>query len=170
MVSPPYVSKGKIGELLLPDATRTDSYTAFVADTESRLRRALTAAWGPDRGREAAAEALAYGWEHWDRIEGMDNPAGYLYRVGRNRARRLVPRRVVLPEPEGRDSEYWVEPELPDALARLSEQQRVVVALVHGYQWTLAEVAELLGISKGTVQRYGERGLMRLRRHMKVDL
>ena len=154
---------------MLPDTTSTDSFTAFVKATETSLRHALTAAWGPDRGREGAAEALAYGWEHWDRIEGMENPACYLYKVGRDRVRRMEPRRVVLPAPESGDSEHWVEPGLPAALARLSEQQRLVVGLVYGYGWTLAEVAQLLKVSKGTVQIHADRGLKRLRRHMKVD-
>ena len=79
---------------MLPDETKADSFTEFVVGTETRLRHALTAAFGPERGREGAAEALAYGWEHWDRIGKMENPAGYLYQVGRDHARRMTPRRV----------------------------------------------------------------------------
>ena len=98
---------------MLPDATGTDTFTAFVTATEARLRHALTAAWGVEIGRESAAEALAYGWEHWDRVSGMDNPAGYLYRVGRDRARRMKPRRVQsLPPVAAVDSDRWVEPTL----------------------------------------------------------
>lgn len=154
---------------MLDDPTRTVSFTVFVTETEARLRHALTAAWGPDQGREAAAEALAYGWEHWDRVQRMENPAGYLYRVGRDRARRMGPRRAVLPAPRGDDAEHWVEPGLPAALAKLSEQQRLVVALVHGYGWSLGEVAELLDVAKSTVQSYADRGLKRLRRQMGVE-
>ena len=79
---------------MLPDETKADSFTEFVVGTETRLRHALTAAFGPERGREGAAEALAYRWEHWDRIGKMENPAGYLYQVGRDHARRMTPRRV----------------------------------------------------------------------------
>jgi len=57
----------------------------FVERTGSRLRAALVAAYGPDVGADAAAEALAYGFEHWDELESMSNPAGYLYRVGQTR-------------------------------------------------------------------------------------
>ena len=66
----------------------SESFTRFVAEVEPRLRYALTAALGRERGREAAAEALAYGWEHWERLQSTDNPAGYLSRVGRSRGRR----------------------------------------------------------------------------------
>jgi DNA-directed RNA polymerase specialized sigma24 family protein len=67
--------------------TESDAFTVFYSETEPQLRRALTAAVGADAGRDATAEALAYGWEHWDRVGAMDNPAGYLYRVGRSKAR-----------------------------------------------------------------------------------
>ncbi len=49
---------------------------------EAELRRALTGRLGGELGREVAA--LAYGWEHWERVQGMDNPTGYLYQVGLN--------------------------------------------------------------------------------------
>ena len=154
---------------VLQDETSEASFTDFVSEVEPRLRRALTAAWGSERGREAAAEALVYGWEHWDRVREMDNPAGYLYRVGRDRARRMKTRRVVLAAaPDHED--IWVEPALPAELARLPEQQRVVIALVHGYGWSLAETAEFLGVSKSTVQSYSDRALRKLRKRLGVEL
>jgi len=58
-------------------------FTVFVRSAEPQLRQALVAAFGADLGRDAAAEALAWGWQNWDRLSGMDNPIGYLYRVGR---------------------------------------------------------------------------------------
>ena len=64
------------------------SYEEFVAASGPRLRAGLVAAYGPETGIEAASEALAWGWEHWDRLEAMENPAGYLYRVGQTAARR----------------------------------------------------------------------------------
>ena len=154
---------------MLLDETKADSFTEFVVGTETRLRHALTAAFGLERGREGAAEALAYGWEHWDRVGKMENPAGYLYQVGRDHARRMTPRRVPVSQTVA-DPEWWVEPGLPAALARLSEMQRLVVALLYGYQWSMSEVAALLGVSKGTVQSYADRGLKRLRRKLGVEL
>lgn len=154
---------------MLADETRADSFTEFVSEYETRLRQALTAAFGVDRGKEAAAEALAYGWEHWDRVSAMDNPSGYLYRVGYDRARRMTRRPLRLPAVAAH-RQPWVEPGLPGAFAGLPEKQRIVVALVHGYQWSMAEVAEYLGVSKGTVQTHERRGLDRLRRKLGVDL
>jgi DNA-directed RNA polymerase specialized sigma24 family protein len=154
---------------MLPDETKADSFTDFVVETETRLRHALTASFGPERGRESAAEALAYGWEHWDRVSEMENPAGYLYRVGRDHARRTKPLGVPEIQTVAR-GEWWVEPGLSEALGRLSERQRLVVGLLYGYQWSMSEVAALLGVSKGAVQSYANRGLEKLRRKLGVEL
>jgi hypothetical protein len=69
------------------DGRRNEEFTAFVAEHEPRLRRAFVAVYGGYRGREATAEALAYAWEHWNRLSGMENVPGYLYRVGQSRTK-----------------------------------------------------------------------------------
>ncbi len=154
---------------VIPDQIRSDSFTEFVSDTENRLRQALTSALGPEFGREATAEALAYGWEHWDRVFEMENPVGYLFRIGQRSGRRMRSRpRVVFPA-VGAERLPWVEPGLPAAMRRLSEQQRIVVLLLFGYEWSMSEVAELLGVSKATVQSYSDRALAKLRRKLGVD-
>jgi DNA-directed RNA polymerase specialized sigma24 family protein len=145
-------------------------FEAFVQVTEPPLRRALVAAYGYEDGREAAAEALAYAWEHWTRVQEMPNAAGYLFRVARTSAargrrwRRRPPPVFDLP-PSG---EYGFEPGLPAALAALSERQRVAVVLVHGFGYTLREVAGLTGVKITTVQNHLERGLRRLRDQLGV--
>lgn len=138
------------------------SFEEFVGRVEPRLRHALVAATGQERGREATAEALAYGWEHWDRLQDMENPAGYLYRVARTAARRARKSMVALP-PVPSGELPWVEPGLPEALARLSQRQRTAVWLVHGLGWQQTEVAELLGVSPDTVWTHASRGLAKLR-------
>jgi DNA-directed RNA polymerase specialized sigma24 family protein len=135
-------------------------FSGFFALAEPRLRRAFVAAYGGDRGREATAEALAWAWEHWSKVQTMDNPIGYLYRVGRSRTRGRRSR-VLFTRADGGDA--WVEPRLGDALAALTERQRLAVGLVHGYGWTLREVAEVCGLRIMTVQSHLERGTARLR-------
>ena len=145
----------------------TEAFSSFVADIELRLKRALVAGFGVERGVEATAEALAYGWEHWDRLRTMENPAGYLYRVGQTSARRQdAP--VALPQPRA-DSSPWVEPGLPAALGTLTEAQRTAVMLVHTFDHSLGETAEILGVTKSTVQTHLDRGFERLRREMGVE-
>jgi DNA-directed RNA polymerase specialized sigma24 family protein len=160
--------KNSSGDSLLPDHIRVD-FVEFVRTNEPRLRHALTATLGFEDGKEAAAEAFAYGWEHWDRVGAMDNPVGYLYSVGRSKGRKLRSwARPFFPEiPEDRTP--WFEPGLPAALARLPEKERTVVLLLHGYGWHLTEVAETLGVAKSTVQTHAERGMRKLRRQLGVE-
>jgi RNA polymerase sigma factor (sigma-70 family) len=155
---------------LLRDETASDVYSSFVAEVEPRLRRALSAGFGPEVGREAAAEALMYGWEHWERVGSMENPAGYLYRVGRDRARRMRPQTKVLQERSDASGEPWIEPGLVPALEKLTEKQRVVVSLLHAFDWTMSEVAELLGVSKATIQSYERRAMRKLQRALGVEI
>lgn len=140
-------------------------FDEFVAMNERPLRQALTAACGTEDGREAAADALAYAWEHWDRVAAMTNPAGYLFVVGRDRHRRRSrDRRTISALDLGaQHTEPWCEPALQAQLARLSERERIVVLLANGFEWSLAEIAELLAVSKSTVQTHAERGMAKLR-------
>ncbi|MEZ5218516.1 MAG: sigma factor-like helix-turn-helix DNA-binding protein [Ilumatobacteraceae bacterium] len=147
----------------LHDAT-ADAFAEFYARTEPQLRRALVAALGPSAGSEAAAQAMAYGYEHWQRVGALDNPAGYLYRVGRNAARnRRRPLPLVLPD---QAAEPGFEPGLPVALNRLSEQQRQAVLLVNAWGTTLSEAAAILGVSVSTLRNHLNRGMDRLRREL----
>jgi DNA-directed RNA polymerase specialized sigma24 family protein len=154
----------------LPDDILVDSFTEFVKQTEPRLRHALSALFGTELGKEMAAESLAYGWEHWDRIREMDNPPGYLYTVGRDRGRRLNARNRPVLAPVDIQRLPWIEPQLAGALAQLPERQRVVVMLLHSFQWSMSEVGDLLGMSKSTVHTHSQRGLNRLRKQMGVEL
>lgn len=151
---------------MLKDDTAEATFTAFATRFEPRLRRALSAAFGAELGREAAAEALAYGWQHWARVGVMENPAGYLFRVGQGKARRMRSRRPVI-DPASAGSEVpWVEPGLVPALEKLSDRQRVVVALIHAFDWSMSEVATFLGVSKATVQSYEKRAMKKLQKEL----
>jgi len=154
---------------LLRDQTGSELFVRFVEETEPRLRRALSAAFGSELGREATSEALAYGWQHWDRVEGMDNPAGYLYRVGRDRARRMQRQDPVVDRVPLGGGDPWVEPGLTAALADLSEKQRVVVSLLYAFDWSMSEVSDFLGVSKSTVQSYERRAMRKLQAALGVE-
>jgi DNA-directed RNA polymerase specialized sigma24 family protein len=156
--------------MALTDQMKGDLFTEFVAGVEPRLRQVLSASLGPDLGREATADALAYGWEHWDRISVMQNPVGYLFRVGQRSGRRMRPRAKVVFPMVATERFPWVEPGLPDAMRRLPDRQRTVVFLLYAYEWSMSEVATVLGVSKATVQSASDRALVRLRKRLGVEL
>jgi RNA polymerase sigma factor (sigma-70 family) len=148
-------------------------FAEFVAAHERRLRQAFTSMWGPDLGREAAVDALTFGWEHWERVRSMENPVGYLFVVARNRTngqrsrRREDPVADLSPPADDRFSSY--EPGLAELVEGLSERERQVVMLLHSYDWTMSEVAGLLGVSKSSIQTYAERALDKLRVGLGVE-
>ena len=156
----------------MSSATDRESFCRFVEEGGRRLQHGLVSALGREVGAEAASEALAYGWEHWDRVGAMDNPAGFLFTVGRNWGRRQFRRRApsAIDSPSISSPDPRVEPALPAALAKLSERQRTATLLVHGAGWTLAEVADLLRLDRGTVLKHAERGLAKLRRALEVTV
>lgn len=146
-----------------------EGFTTFFEAAEPRLRRALVAMRGGQAGRDAAAEALMHGWRHWDRVRVMENPIGYLYRVGQSKSR---PRREPKPDPEPPErgsANSSFEPELPAALTSLSDRERVAVVLIEGFGWTFREVADLVGVSTSSIQSYQSRGLRKLRAALGVD-
>ncbi|MEQ9163039.1 MAG: sigma factor-like helix-turn-helix DNA-binding protein, partial [Ilumatobacter fluminis] len=117
---------------------------------------------------DAAAEALAYGWEHWDELSSMLNPAGYLYRVGQTAARRERRQPPQLPVPDPVEMPDF-EPGLVPALEQLTEPQRVCVMLVHSFGWSQVDVADLLGVGESTVRTHLSRGLNKLRDAFEVE-
>jgi DNA-directed RNA polymerase specialized sigma24 family protein len=142
-------------------------FSAFVRHHELRLRQALVARVGPERARDAVADGLTHAWQHWDRVRGMENPAGYVYRVAQSRSRvRRQP--VVFPTP-GPDMPD-IEPGLATALGLLPERQRVAVLLVHGWGWTHQEVADVMEVGVSTIRNHLARGLERLRSELGVRL
>jgi RNA polymerase sigma factor (sigma-70 family) len=151
-------------------------FAAFVGMVEPRLRRALVAAYGAAAGRVAAADALAWAWQHWDRVQGMANPTGYLWRVGQTSARRggrirgrEISSSVHVVDLESVDAGPRLEPRLDGAMRALSDQQRAAVLLVHGYGLTLTETAETLGCGISTIRNHVDRALKRLRSALEVD-
>lgn len=148
------------------DRAQRRDFEDFVQGTRPRLLRAFAGCRGEDAA-EAAAEALAYAWEHWERIRTMDNPAGYLFRVGQSRTRR---RRTPRLPPPAQIGVPEVEPRLIPALLALPETQRTAVWLVHACQWRYSEVADALGTSVSMVGNHVRRGMERLRQHLEVDV
>lgn len=145
-----------------------EAFSAFAREIEPRVRRALVAAFGPEVGTDAAAEAMAIAWERWAVVSSRSNPAGYLWGIGRNVARKRRGRLRLFPAPTPQ-REPWIEPELPAAIENLTEKQRAAVLLVHGFGWTFREVADMLGVSVSTVQSHVERGMAKLRSALGVE-
>lgn len=147
-----------------------DRFRSLCAAIEPGLRRSLVAAYGVQVGRDATCEALAWAWQHLDRVEAMANPGGYLYRVGQSAARKeLRSIRSSTPWPAVQAAaERHFEPALAGAMERLTPSQRTAVLLVHGHGYTLSEAAEHMGCRKRTLRNHLERGMGKLRTDLGV--
>lgn len=147
--------------------TASDRFAAFAGDAGVRLRQVLVAQHGVDVGADLTADALAYAWEHWRRIEPMDNPVGYLYRVAQSngrRHRRWARPAVFPPERHGDDAPFDIG--LHQALSALPERRRTCVVLVHVYDWSYAETADAVGVTVAVVRNEVHRGLRQLRNEL----
>ena len=143
-----------------------DSFEGLIEQIRVRLLPVLWAKWGVEIGSDICSEVEEYAWSHRTKILEMTNPMGYLYRVSQSRSRRYLRwmKRNSFP---GHFADVGIEDrEIDDSLrnlASLSSNQRVCVLLVHGFDWSYADVAELLEINQTAVNNHLNRGLARLR-------
>ncbi|CAN0070006.1 unnamed protein product [Phaeothamnion confervicola] len=144
----------------------SDEFETFVHQVDPSLRRALAGHMPIDRVGDAVAEALAYAWEHWDRVRAMDNPSGYLFRVAQSRSRSRMDGSLPPPDP---DRAPDVEPRLVEAMRSLPTQQRTSIWLVHACGWTYAEAAAAMDISASAVGTHLARGTAALRERLGVN-
>ena len=142
------------------------THATDLAAIERMLRVAFLARYGTDLGQEVTAETMAWAWEHRQDLDKMENPTGYLFRVGQSKSRRFFrwkQEHLRFPAERATTQGVWTEPQLPDALAKLDDGERTAVVLVHCFQWTYAEVGELLDLPLHTVRNRIHRGLSQLR-------
>src|SRR5437016_3259269 len=95
------------GPLLVEDAVEASlTFERFFDEAHVRLFRALYLVTGRTSDAEdLVQESFVKVWERWERVRSMDNPEGYLFRIGmnaaRSRRRRLVrAARIVVGRPE----------------------------------------------------------------------
>ena len=116
---------------------------------------------------EAVDEAMARAYQRWNRVQALDNPGGWVYRVGLNWSRSILRRRL-------RPAPVWVtgtgtftdhsglDPAIDRALAELSIEQRAVVVCRLLIGLSEAQTATALGLRLGTVKSRLARATARL--------
>lgn len=160
--------------MLVPEPTVADEeFERLLGQIEPDLDRAFAVRFGVAVGAEVMSDVTAWAWEHRRELAGMDNPAGYLFRVGQSAARRYV-RWNAQADVQHLDDDHVatqqpdVDPGLESALASLGDDQRVAVVMVHGYGLSYSEAAELIGVPVTTLRNRLRRGLHKLRKHLEV--
>ena len=136
-----------------------------------RLVRTLTLAAGDrELAADAVQEAFVRAHVHWRRIEGYEDPIGWVRRVAVNllhddrrrtdRKRRAIERLAAEPSsvPAPREPD-----DLDRLLASLAPQQRTAVALHYVEELSIAEVAAAMGLATGSVKSHLHDARRRLR-------
>jgi RNA polymerase sigma-70 factor (ECF subfamily) len=136
------------------------TFEAFYLERHEALYRAL---WLVTRNRheaeEIAQDAFLRLFERWDRVRGMEDPGGYLYRTAinlwRSRGRRtaVAIRRAVraLPTDDG-IAEVESRDAVIRALAPLTPRQRAALVLTDLLGFTSEEAGSALGVRASTVR------------------
>lgn len=140
---------------MMPTVT---SFEGFYAETHKRVRAAVVVAVGDkDLAFDAVDEAYARALLAWDRVGVMEAPRAWVFRVALNVVRRRTRRRAmeqallrrvagkpVMPAAAG---EVWL------IVRDLPERQRLAVVLRYLGDLTEVQIAEVMGIKRGTVSR-----------------
>lgn len=122
------------------------------------LVRALTVAYGPEAA-DAVQEAYAQAHVRWRKIRSYDDPVAWIRRVSvnrllnesRNRKRRRSHHLSAAADLDGPTSDRVA---MAAALGALPLQQRVAVTLHYIADLSVAEVAEVMSLSPGTVKSH----------------
>ncbi|MDY7105212.1 MAG: sigma-70 family RNA polymerase sigma factor [Actinomycetota bacterium] len=137
------------------DSGEPADFETWYRRAHPRLGTALSLAFGDrDLAQDAADEAVARAYERWHDVSTMASPDGWLYRVAFNVARRRLRRRSLEARLLRRGRPEHAAPpagELWLVVAELPERQRLAVVLRHVGQLTEPEIAEIMGVARGTV-------------------
>lgn len=165
---------------LLPAGTRSRGYEGFVRDQGPRLVQSLSLiARDRELAADAAQDAFIQLYRHWDDMETVRDPVAWLYRVAINRSndyRRRLARSARLLERliTTASDDDWVAPEvaasqLVAAFRTLPLGQRTAATLYYLADLPVAEVARVMNVSEGTVDRHLYRAREALRGTLEAD-
>lgn len=132
-------------------------FTAFYRAEHSSIARALAVTLGDaDLAAEAVDEAMARAYANWSKVQQMERPAGWVYRVALNWSRSVLRRRrtarKVAHHIDITEQPNIGDPAVAAALLELKVEFRSVVVCRHVFGWSEEETANALDIPIGTVK------------------
>lgn len=163
------------GALDALEASRT--FEAFyLAEGRTLFRRLWLVTGNRVEAEELMQDAFLRLWERWDRVSGMDDSVGYLYRTAMNLFRKryrralLAIRRTVGLAPSRDDFEDADDRQtVRRVLATLPPRQRAALVLTEMLGFTAKEAGDALGVKDSTVRSLCRQGRDSFRRLMEVD-
>ncbi|WP_051218395.1 SigE family RNA polymerase sigma factor [Nocardioides insulae] len=162
-----------------PEAKDADFTAYLVMRQPALLRTAYLLTGDPHQAEDVLQTSLAKLYLAWDRIEDPGALDGYVRRIMVNETtslwRRAWKRREVvrseLPEtPAAEEYDDGTAAAVWELVQGLPPRARAVVVLRYYEQLTAVEVADVLGISVGTVKSQASRALRALRDQVPAEL
>ena len=146
-------------------------FATFFADEHRRLFKALYFVTG---NREDAAELMQDAflklWERWDRLDRIDDPTAYLFRVALNgsrmrarAARRGARRLVAIDRATDPFGDVEIREDVHRMLLDLAPRQRAALVLLDLYGYGSEEAARIMGVRPSTVRALATQGRAVLR-------
>ena len=148
------------------------SFEELFLDVHDRLYRALYFITGSSAdAEELMQDAFLKLWERWDRLDTIEDPVAYLFRVALNgvrmRARRArVAARKILPAAGARDpfDDVHVRDDVRRMLRSISPRQRTAIVLIEIFGYSSEQAARIMGIQPTTVRVLASQGRAALRK------
>lgn len=159
------------GSTVTPIELRHQEFDSFYRICWNEVYRPLAVTLrDPELAREAVDEAMIRAYRHWRKVRKYQNQQGWVYRVAFNWAvsqlrkskREVYGTRI----PEEASSDAAPEVDLYDALSGLDLKHRSVVVLRYLLDWPEREIAESLGIPRGTVKSRLNRAMSKMRKEL----
>jgi RNA polymerase sigma-70 factor (ECF subfamily) len=145
-------------EAAAPDRSFDELYRAH----RPRIAKALAFSLGDvDLAAEATDEAFVRAYERWAKVQRLDRPEAWVYRVATNwatsvlRRRRRSAHRLYEPAPDA----PFFDPAVHESLAALDVKHRSVVVCRYFLGWSVADTAAALSVREGTVKSRLHRAL-----------
>lgn len=164
-------------------APRWDADTAvdelYAAHYRQLVRLSVLLVHDVETAEEVVQDSFVAMHDRWRKLHDPDKGLAYLRQTVVNRSRSVLRHRgvqarhtpPVLPDVRGADEDVLVAERrkvVLDALRELPGRQREVLALRYYLDLSEADIAEVLGISRGAVKSHASRGVAALR-HLLED-
>ena len=161
----------------LDDLEASRTFEAFYqAEAQTLFRRLWLVTGNRAEAEELMQDAFLIVWQRWDRVTGMDDPVGYLYRTAMNLFRKryrrtmLAVRRTVGLAPSTDDfSDADDRHVVRHVLAGLPPRQRAAVVLTELLGFTSKEAGDALGVTDATIRSLTRHGRDAFRKVMEVE-
>lgn len=147
------------------------SFEELFLDVHDRLYRALYFITGSSAdAEELMQDAFLKLWERWDRLDTIDDPVAYLFRVALNRVRMRARRarvaaRKIFPVASTRDpfDDVDVREDVRRMLRGITPRQRTAIVLTEILGYTSEQAARMMRIQPTTVRVLASQGRAALR-------